>query len=218
LQTGDVKLSATGLLVNLALMASFAIFLLGLLLLLGERVSDLQLRGGTLLSDIGAGIGLFFTVIAALILMRVVSSVLEHLGWIPPLDPVPDANLDLISSVSKNPWLLALFLGPVIWFQAAVVEELTRVFVLTRLWKVWPSQSARVASVLIWSLLFGLAHVYQGATGVIGTALIGLVLGTSYLARGRVLPLMIAHGLYDTLATLALLYALHHPEVLKSAL
>ena len=218
LEAGEVQLNAAGLLMNIGVMASFAAFLLGLLLVLGELPSGLQLRPGTVLSDIGIGVGLFFTIIGALILMKVTTALLEGAGLIPQMQDVPDANLELIASVTRSPWLFALFLGPVIWFQAAVVEELTRVFVLTRLWKVWPSRSAKLASVVAWSLLFGLAHIYQGATGVIGTALIGLVLGMSYLFRGRVLPLMIAHGLYDTLATLALLYALHHPEVLKSAL
>lgn len=218
LGTGKVELTAVGLLVNLALMASFAIFLIGLLLVLGERPSDLQLRRGATASDIAAGIGLFFTIIGALILMKIATSALTRMGLVPPVQDVPDANLDLIASVTKDPLLFALFLGPVIWFQAAVVEELTRVFVLSRLWKVWPSHAAKLTSVVIWSLLFGLAHIYQGVTGVIGTALIGLVLGIGYLQRGRVLPLMVAHGLYDTLATLALLYALHHPEVLKPAL
>jgi membrane protease YdiL (CAAX protease family) len=218
LDAGEMKITAAGLLFNLALMGMFALFLVGMLLILGERLPDLQLKPGSFAKDLGSGVGLFFGILGALFLMRVGSLLLERLGLAPPIDPVPDANLDLIGSVTKDPLLFALFIGPVIWFQAAVVEELTRAFVLTRLWKVWPGAQARLASVIVWSLLFGLAHIYQGATGVIGTALIGLVLGLSYLRRGRLLPLIIAHGLYDTLATLALLYALQHPELLKPTL
>lgn len=218
LDTGKFTLGLNELLGGLAVMASFAIFLVSLLLLLGERPSDLQLQRSTLWKDVRSGVGLLFGILGALILLRIITTALENLQLVPPTSEVPESNLELIAGVAKDPLLFALFLGPVIWFQAAVVEEFTRVFVLSRLWKVWPTRNARLWSVLIWSALFGLAHVYQGATGVLGTALIGLVLGLHYCRYGRVLPLMIAHGLYDTIATLALLYAVQHPELLKPAL
>jgi membrane protease YdiL (CAAX protease family) len=218
LDAGKIEVTASGLITNLEVMLTFAIFLVALLLLLGDRVSDLQLKRGTLGSDIAQGIVLTVGMIGALFVLRIAAMALERAGLIPPTTGIPDSNLDLIGDVAQDPLLLALFLGPVIWIQAALVEELTRAFVLTRLWKVWPARRARIVSLVAWSLLFGLAHVYQGATGVIGTALIGLVLGAHYLARGRLLPLIIAHGLYDTLASLVLLYAVRHPELLQSAL
>src|SRR5205085_1436392 len=159
-----------------------------------------------------------FGILGALVLLRGCMVILEQLHVVPQTSNVPESNIEMIGNVAKNPWLMALFFGPVIWLQAAVIEEFTRAFVLSRLWKVWPARSGRIASLLAWSALFGLAHIYQGANGVIGTALIGLVLGQYYLERGRILPLMIAHGLYDTLATLALLYVVHHPEMPLSAL
>jgi len=212
------RISTAGLLANVAMMLSFGVFLIVLLRLLGEHVSALQLQRGTLVSDIAQGVGLFFIVLGSLFALRIAMVALETAGLLPKESGIPDSNLELVGSVARNPWLLALFLGPVIWLQAAVVEELTRAFVLTRLWKVWPERSARLASVFVWSLFFGLAHIYQGAVGVVGTALIGLVLGLFYFHRGRLLPLMVAHGLYDTLATAVLLYALHHPELMPPAL
>ena len=47
--------------------------------------------------------------------------------------------------------------------------------------------------------IFGISDApSQGPLGVAGTALIGLILGWHYLARGRVLPLIVGHALYDT--------------------
>jgi membrane protease YdiL (CAAX protease family) len=218
LQTGDFTLDAAALAAGVLVMASFAIFLIGLLMLLGERVSDLDLKPGALGNDIRAGIGLTLLILLVLFGLRQLQMLLEQLQLIPPTPDIPESNLELVGSLAGNPLLLGLFFGPVIWVQAALVEELTRVFVLTRLWKVWPARSARVLCVLMWSVIFGIAHIYQGAVGVVGTALIGLVLGTHYMLRGRVLPLVIAHGLYDTLATLALLYAVQHPELFAALL
>jgi membrane protease YdiL (CAAX protease family) len=215
---GEFKVTAPILVFNLVVMLSFAALLIALLLILGERPADLQWKAGTIGSDIAVGIGLLFQILGALVVFRLVSSALEKLHLIPALDAIPDSNIDMIGSVVQDPLMFALFLGPVIWIQAAVIEELTRTFVLSRLWKVWTSAQARILCVLIWSALFGLAHIYQGATGVIGTALIGLVLGLAYLRHGRVLPLILAHGLYDTLATLALLYAYEHPELFTATL
>ena len=50
------------------------------------------------------------------------------------------------------------------------------------------------------AIIFGLAHSYQGAAGILKTGAIGLVFGLAYLAVGRNLwPLILAHGLIDTI-------------------
>lgn len=55
-----------------------------------------------------------------------------------------------------------------------------------------------VAGWLATSLAFGLAHGYQGMTGVIGTALAGAVFGAAMLVDRRIIwSAVIAHGLYD---------------------
>src|SRR2546430_13537240 len=50
------------------------------------------------------------------------------------------------------------------------------------------------AVVLLSSVLFGLAHSYQGRGGVVMTLLIGLILGTSRLAFGSLVPAILWHG------------------------
>ena len=50
------------------------------------------------------------------------------------------------------------------------------------------------------SVLFGIVHLYQGASGMITITLTGLLLGGLYLATGRNLWLpIIVHGVNDTL-------------------
>lgn len=97
--------------------------------------------------------------------------------------------------------LLLLVLG---WTLAAVGEELAyRGFVLTRLTELFGgSRAAVVLSVLLSSVLFGLAHTEQG---VVGVALAGID-GAAYAAlrlRYRTLwAPVLAHGFIDTLGFL----------------
>ncbi len=56
-----------------------------------------------------------------------------------------------------------------------------------------PTVAALVAS----SLIFGLAHVYQGAKGVAGSTVGGLVLGLLFLVSGSLLACIVLHGLLD---------------------
>lgn len=45
--------------------------------------------------------------------------------------------------------------------------------------------------------IFGLAHLYQGVAGVLGTALVGALLATGYLATGSLLIPVIVHIVLD---------------------
>ena len=56
------------------------------------------------------------------------------------------------------------------------------------------------AVVLLSSVLFGLAHSYQGRGGIVMTLLIGLILGTSRLAYGSLMPAIFWHGAVDVVA------------------
>jgi len=84
---------------------------------------------------------------------------------------------------------------------AGVCEEfLYRGFVMAAL-----SRAGLVswAVVVISSVLFGLAHTYQGKGGVLGTTLLGLVFGTTRLALQSLAPVMVWHGAVDIVAGLA---------------
>jgi membrane protease YdiL (CAAX protease family) len=86
----------------------------------------------------------------------------------------------------------------VVWIGVACFEEISRVFLLKRLWSVGRSRTFHWLAILISAVIFGLAHVYQGAAGVVGTGIIGFFLGWIYMRMGRVWPLVIAHALFDS--------------------
>ncbi|WP_231687023.1 CPBP family intramembrane glutamic endopeptidase [Bacillus sp. JCM 19034] len=52
------------------------------------------------------------------------------------------------------------------------------------------------------SLLFGLAHTYQGVMGVLRTTIIGMIFSILYLSLGSIFPLIILHFVIDYVAKL----------------
>jgi membrane protease YdiL (CAAX protease family) len=97
-----------------------------------------------------------------------------------------------------------LVLMPRIWLGAAVCEEIVfRAFLIGRLEAAFggPSRIATAMAVLLSSVLFGLAHGYQGPTGVLITGTLGLIFACVYAYGGRNLWLnIVVHGVYDTLS------------------
>lgn len=57
--------------------------------------------------------------------------------------------------------------------------------------------------VVLSSVLFGLAHTYQGKSGVLGTALMGLLFGVARLAVGSLMPVTVWHSTVDLVAGIA---------------
>jgi membrane protease YdiL (CAAX protease family) len=191
--TRDTPFEAKDLFVYPIVFGGGAIVLIVALLygLCRQGLADLNLATGRWWGDVLWGLGLF----AVFVLMTVLQQVTVA-RWF-PTQPAPEIN-NLIEGISHRPLLLALWLGPVVWIGVAGFEELLRVFVLSRLWLVWPARSARWGAVLATAGLFGAAHAYQGVAGIISTGLMGLVAGGFYLAGGRVWPLVISHALYDS--------------------
>jgi hypothetical protein len=62
-----------------------------------------------------------------------------------------------------------------------------------------PGTAWRWLGVFVSAAMFGLAHLYQGLTGVVTTAITGLILAIVYLRFGRIWPLIISQYLYDAL-------------------
>jgi membrane protease YdiL (CAAX protease family) len=54
---------------------------------------------------------------------------------------------------------------------------------------------------LVSTVLFALYHLYYGAYDAAVVGITGLIFACYYVARGRLLPLILAHGLYDTYET-----------------
>jgi membrane protease YdiL (CAAX protease family) len=59
------------------------------------------------------------------------------------------------------------------------------------------------AVVVISSILFGLAHTYQGKSGILGTMLMGFLFGVSRLAFQSLVPVMVWHAAVDVVAGMA---------------
>jgi membrane protease YdiL (CAAX protease family) len=57
--------------------------------------------------------------------------------------------------------------------------------------------------VAVSSILFGMAHLYQGRGGLVGTMLIGVLFGTTRVAYHSLIPVVVWHGTLDAVAGIA---------------
>jgi membrane protease YdiL (CAAX protease family) len=57
--------------------------------------------------------------------------------------------------------------------------------------------------VILTAVLFGLAHAYQGRSGIIATGLMGILFGLARLALGGLAPMMLWHAGVDIVAGIA---------------
>lgn len=117
-----------------------------------------------------------------------------------PLVGAPDSSR--FAAIAGNPMLLSGGLFSV-WTAAAFGEEiLFRGYVIQRLALLAGSGAwAWMGAVIGQSVVFGLIHFYQGLSGIVITAVVGLQFGIALLAVGRNLwVLIIAHGLIDTVS------------------
>ncbi len=190
----DQPFSFQAFIIYLAVIAplTIVIVLLFLRYLCGENPRELNRRPGKLSSDLLAAL-----ILSSVILIANVASTY----FLSELLSESASNMsvrDLFVEVAGNPGLLVLFAGPLI-FLGAVSEELVRVFLLSRLWKVWPSTTGKSVTVVISACLFGLIHVYRGPVSVAWTAMCGLIMALYYLRFGRAVPLILAHYLTNAL-------------------
>lgn len=85
--------------------------------------------------------------------------------------------------------------GAALSINAGIVEEaLFRLAVPVLVFAVTGSSALAIAGSLA---LFGSLHLYQGAAGVIGSSIIGVLLMVLYLATGSILAAMAVHALID---------------------
>jgi len=130
-------------------------------------------------------------VVAASLVGMSVSLLLERRGWWPAESEL--VHLLMPKTRQEKLWSV-LVLAPT----AAFCEEfLYRGYLLAQLGQWFHSVSwAWVAS----SVVFGLAHVYQGWGGMLRAALLGALLAYPVVRLGSLYPSIVAHGLIDALA------------------
>jgi membrane protease YdiL (CAAX protease family) len=132
---------------------------------------------------------------------------------VPFLYRVTNTALDLsqFEALRGNVGLLAVSLV-VAWTLAGFGEEMVyRGYILNRFadfsgHKQW----GWGVGILLSTAFFGLAHLYQGVTGVWETAVSGLIFAILYMASGRNLWLpIITHGMVDTIGFLLIFAGLY---------
>lgn len=187
-------ISMQGFILYLAIIAPLTILVALLLLrfLCGESPRDLNLRPGKLPSDIRDALLLSLVIIVA----NVAST--SFFSELLPESPSDPSVRNLFAELAGDPGLLILFLGLLLPLGAAS-EEVVRVFLLSRLWKIWPSTAGKFVAVVISACLFGLVHLYRGPVGASSAGVFGLITGLYYLRYGRAVPLIIAHYLTNAL-------------------
>lgn len=164
-----------------------------------ESLLDLNLKESSLFSDLISAFLLSIVLLAANIVTQPLLSLLL---------PETDAGVrDLFLDMSENPGRFFLFLGPLVLL-GAVSEELMRIFLLSRLWRIWPSLTGRLISVFISACLFGLLHLTRGPVQVAWTMIYGLLVAFCYMHFGRFLPLILAHYLTNAIQIVVTSYLL----------
>jgi membrane protease YdiL (CAAX protease family) len=186
--------SLQGFLFYLAVASPLAIVIVLVLLrtLCREDPRDLNLVRGTFASDSLAVVIL----VPLIILANIVSN-----GLLPELLPNTGPGTSIrpgLLEVARDPGLFVLFLGPLV-FMGSASEELVRVFLLSRLWKAFPSTLGKLVAVAISAGWFGIIHMYRGPIHVLWTAILGVLLALYYLRFGRVIPLILAHYLTNAI-------------------
>jgi membrane protease YdiL (CAAX protease family) len=110
-------------------------------------------------------------------------------------------DLEVFQQLNGNLQITLLFIA-LAWTLAAFGEEMVyRGYLMNRVADLLNrTRAAWVISLIVVHLGFGLAHAYQGWTGIIDEGLMGLLLGIIYLRTGRNLSVpIIAHGIGDTI-------------------
>jgi uncharacterized protein len=110
-------------------------------------------------------------------------------------------DLELFRALRGNiMWTLIALAGA--WTLAAFGEEMVyRGYLMNRVADLMNrTRVAWIVSLIVVHVGFGLAHAYQGLTGVLDEGLAGLLLGVIYLRTGRNLAVpIVAHGITDSI-------------------
>ena len=112
--------------------------------------------------------------------------------------PPSEEIMQLIHGVSSNLWLLALWLGPVVWIGIAGFEELWRVFVLRRFWNVFSGTAQKWLVLVLLSVLIGVAHGYQGPAAIVSIGFKSVLMAWYFMTTGRARVLIVSHVVYDS--------------------
>jgi uncharacterized protein len=112
-----------------------------------------------------------------------------------------NADLSQFHGLTGNLKLTALYIL-LVWIVAAFGEEMIyRGYLMNRVADLLNrTRTAWIVSLIAIQVVFGLAHSYQGWTGVIDEGLMGVLLAVVYLGTGQNLAVpIVAHGVQDSI-------------------
>jgi CAAX protease family protein len=100
-------------------------------------------------------------------------------------------NLKIFLLLLVSVWVLVVFLEEII-FRGYMMGDIAEL--------IGTSKPALAVNLILTSVLFGLAHWYQGKSGVLSTGIVGVVLGILFITSGFNLWLpILTHGFIDTI-------------------
>jgi len=168
---------------------------------LKEPIKDFNSGKGSWVKDWLLGLGLTAVYFVLFFVERITLS--NWLTFIPNME-----LLDLMLEMREDYLMLVLWFGPVLWIGIALYEELVRVFILTSLWKFSNNLVWVFLVIFITSVLIGLTHWSQGSYGIVTITIKSFVACVFFYKYKRLIPLIVAHVLYDGLqvATLLITY------------
>lgn len=142
------------------------------------------------IAAIGVAAGILMWLLEFFVTMPLLHRLLGH--W-PDLSDFNGlvGNLPMLGIILALNWVLAAFGEEMVW----------RGYALPRFAQFFGSgaQAWTIAIVLV-NLAFGLAHLYQGASGVIQATVAGVLLGVLYVTTGRnLLAPILAHGISNSI-------------------
>ena len=141
-----------------------------------------------------SGVGLSIIMIVAIVILQELLSLA-----IPDAAPPDMSRFDALHGNLPN----LLVNVVVLWITAGFIEELIwRGYLINRLTHIFgQSRMAWVIVLFCSAALFGVAHFYQGPSGILLTGTTGLLIGAAFLlVRRNLWPLVIAHGLINTIS------------------
>jgi hypothetical protein len=142
------------------------------------------------LTAIGVAAGLAMWLLEFFVTMPLLKRIL---GFWPDLSAFDEltGSVELLLVYLALNWVLAAFGEEVVWRGYALPRAAQFCGCGARAW---------VVALVVVNVGFGLAHFYQGASGVIQATVAGIMLGILYLATGRnlVVPI-VAHGISNSI-------------------
>jgi membrane protease YdiL (CAAX protease family) len=135
-------------------------------------------------------LGVFVGAIAAIVMPAVIAIWSEKLR-VKAAKAAQRLSFLLPSSRDERQWWIGVCVT------AGVCEEIVYRGFLLHYFHASPLHLSLTWALVVSSIVFGIAHLYQGVSGAVGTAVVGFVLGAVFLMTGSLMVPMVMHAVLD---------------------